>query len=146
MVHPMPFVCVLWWCSAWEICIILCKQRDKSTLDLFVYKTSSISHIGRRKYLNEYTPYWSVSLWVESCVKFQSICLRYVKKCHVWSIANSWFMYKNTWCMLSRRPSHLNNMRIYTQNPGCSAYTQHRVLCTWDELIKESNKHTWFRR
>ncbi len=25
-------------------------------------------------------------------------------------------------------------MIIYTQNPGFSAYTQHRVLYTWDEL------------
>ena len=26
----MPFVCAFWWCNAWEICLILCKQRDKS--------------------------------------------------------------------------------------------------------------------
>ncbi len=26
--HPMPFVCVFWWCNAWEICFVLCKQCD----------------------------------------------------------------------------------------------------------------------
>ena len=26
----IPFVCMFWWCDAWEICFFLCKQRDKS--------------------------------------------------------------------------------------------------------------------
>ncbi len=30
--HLMPFVCVFWWCNAWEISFILCKQRDNSKL------------------------------------------------------------------------------------------------------------------
>ncbi len=30
--HPMPFVFFVLICDAWEICFILCKQRDKSLL------------------------------------------------------------------------------------------------------------------
>ncbi len=27
------------------------------------------------------------------------------------------------------------SVQLYTQNPGFSAYTQHSVLYTWDELL-----------
>ncbi len=30
--HPMPFVFFVLICDTWEICFILCKQRDKSKL------------------------------------------------------------------------------------------------------------------
>ena len=44
--HPMPFVCVFWWCNAWEICLILCKQRDKSISHASQIKTKKTKGIG----------------------------------------------------------------------------------------------------
>ncbi len=42
--QSMPSVFFVLICDAWEICFILCKQRDKSKLfDVFVYETSNIS-------------------------------------------------------------------------------------------------------
>ncbi len=80
--HPMPFVCVFWWCNAWEIIFILCKQWDKSR--------KHISHASQIKTKTKGMGWWG------SAQCLLRICNSSSRHHWPWHCA---FRYFNTLCM-----------------------------------------------
>ena len=69
----MPFVCMFWWCNAWEICSILCMQKDseaENRIDLFfseVYIHKCVKKNATWRWREHTCPWHDLLIWPQNC-------------------------------------------------------------------------------